>query len=85
MVYTPYLHKNDEKKAFRSHRVESISIFFTTLVPVLAHTGQVRFCCTPTPEPVYSDFFSVFRIERPPDSDSDTTEHINFYSTAVVR
>ena len=71
MVHLPYLHRNDETEAFRNHRVDSISICFSTLVPVLAHTGQVRFCCTPTPEPVYSDFFSVFRIERRSDSDSE--------------
>ena len=46
------MHRIDETKPFRSHRVDS-SICVSTLVIVVAHRGQVHFCCTPTPEPVY--------------------------------
>ena len=35
------------------------------LVPVLAHTGQVHCCCTPTSEPVYSDFSVYFGLNEP--------------------
>ena len=52
ITYSTHLHRIDETKAFRSHRVE-------------CHTGQVHFFCTPTPEPVYSDFSVYFGLNEP--------------------